>query len=214
METNKLRAPARERKDFFVATDFSGPGGHAPCGPGSIGEFAKHKQRAVMRFWRLTQSRSVLDIGCGDLSWMAPAIPQFDSYTGIDINPAFVDKNQNLIAEQSWSHCRVYEGDVVLEACEIPQAHLVVFFEVAIHLLEEELISAINNILRSKPTFLAVLQKNQSSKRLRGKTRWENIRFDSLPELAGRPIIDRVRYDYGEYQLFQIGAHEKPTTSQ
>lgn len=55
------------------------------CGPGSLEKHAKPSREKLRHWLSVTEAKSILEIGCGDLVWHGPELPNID-YHGIDLH--------------------------------------------------------------------------------------------------------------------------------
>lgn len=96
-------------------------------GVGSRGELLLYKRNLISEIKNEYQSRSVLDVGCGDLE-VIDSIP-FENYIGIDISPTVILRNASM--KPYW---RFVSGDFVsLQHSIAFEAELVICMDVLIH---------------------------------------------------------------------------------
>ncbi len=111
-------------------------------GPGSRGYAAWYKQELIRAVLRLNPVRSILDLGCGDLCWLASDLLKDVNYTGVDISDVIVAKNR-----QAFPSLRFISHDLSVESL-VDEADLVVCFDVLIHQIAPEAFQAtLKNIL-------------------------------------------------------------------
>ena len=123
-------------------------------GPGSSMEATQPLREFIDRFVTSYNIESIIDIGCGDLSWM-PLTQAFKScqYTGIDINEQLIEQHTKEFPQHSFI-CQ----DVVLD---IPaKGDLVIIRDVIFHMAHEEVISMLVNSKRKFRYFLITSCQN------------------------------------------------------
>ena len=97
-------------------------------GAGSRGEFLEYKKELLTRLIDEFDIQSILDVGCGDIE-VVKDLAFSGEYTGIDLSPSIVARNQEL--RPSWTFI---EGDFLELARRVQlQADLVIGFDVLIH---------------------------------------------------------------------------------
>jgi 2-polyprenyl-3-methyl-5-hydroxy-6-metoxy-1,4-benzoquinol methylase len=128
---------------------------------------------------------SLVDIGCGDFTWMKQ-INLSCSYTGIDIVPSVVSRNQK---EFSTAQRNFMCLDAITE--DIPAADAVLCREVLFHLSFSDGMSLIRNVRRSaRKFFLATTERatGYNSDIDTGDFRILNLQI--LPYSFGVPILE------------------------
>ena len=97
-------------------------------GAGSRGEFLAYKREVLCQAIEEFHPRSILDVGCGDIE-VARDLPFSGEYTGIDLSPSIIARNQEL--QPAWNFI---EGDFLdLVRRDGLRADLVICFDVLIH---------------------------------------------------------------------------------
>lgn len=126
-------------------------------GQGSIGELRKFKWDTILSKTTI-KNKSVLDYGCGDLSfWKDHIHPEVKKYTGYDISEFII-----LNHKQKWLdiHPRVsFTHNIV----DVPKHDLVFCFDVLFHIIDENLFNYTlkNLISRAKDLlFIYTWRKN------------------------------------------------------
>jgi len=126
---------------------------HIPLsGPGSSLENTRDFAALLDRFVYEKQCRSVLDVGCGDLTWM-PKTRLFKDdqiqYTGVDIVESLVQQHA-----MQYPSKRFYCTDVTVD--ELPEsASIIVIRDVLFHLKNEEILSIFKHI-KHKFDYIAI----------------------------------------------------------
>jgi SAM-dependent methyltransferase len=101
-------------------------------GPGSRAYGAWVKRRLIRKIVADHQTRSILDIGCGDLCWLEDDLVAKIAYCGCDISKVVIERNQARFPQLQFLH-----HDVAGAA--LPQtADLIVCFDVLIHQIERD----------------------------------------------------------------------------
>ncbi len=92
---------------------------------------------------------SLLDIPCGDLTWISSIDLPVREYHGADIVKSLIDRNRELHSSPTRRFTCL---DIVAE--EIPKADLVLVRDLFIHLTSRQIRSALENICKSESTWL------------------------------------------------------------
>ncbi len=90
---------------------------------------------------------SVLDVGCGDLTWVSAMRAFSDGhvrYHGIDVVPSLVAAGRRLHGR--WAHLTCADA----RTCTLPAADLVLCKELAIHLEDAQFLDVLRNVARSE----------------------------------------------------------------
>jgi SAM-dependent methyltransferase len=97
-------------------------------GGGSRGQYLLFKRRLLEDLLLQYQPRTLLDVGCGDIE-VTRTLTFSGTYTGIDLSPFIVARNQELRADWQFLH-----GDFLeLQRCHEVHADLVLCLDVLIH---------------------------------------------------------------------------------
>ncbi|WP_174284525.1 class I SAM-dependent methyltransferase [Sphingomonas bacterium] len=93
--------------------------------------------------------RTLVDVGCGDFTWMSHTSLALDRYTGIDIVPEVIEANKI-------SHASANRSFIVMDVCETipPMADAILCREVLFHLSFKDADRALRNIRQSGAVFL------------------------------------------------------------
>lgn len=121
-------------------------------GPGSSLENTKDCSSLLNSFIYKNSCKSVLDLGCGDLTWISKTRFFNDetvSYTGVDVV-------ESLITEHSinFPNNKFLERDIV-HYSEFDPVSMIIIRDVIFHLRNEEILSIFNNI-KNKFKFIAI----------------------------------------------------------
>jgi hypothetical protein len=116
-------------------------------GPGSIGKLQKWKWSVIEKY--VQEIVSVIDVGCGDLSfWKGRPIPL--SYYGIDISKTIVERNSETYGPRFI--CSSADKYVAL-----PKAELVLCLDVLFHIIDEDaFVGILQNLTRYSSSWIFV----------------------------------------------------------
>lgn len=124
-------------------------GGESRSGPGSTPDQTGAIEAAIPVLCERLGVRRLLDIPCGDFSWMAKVELHGASYVGADLVPEIVDRNR---ARHARSDRAFVELDLV--GSELPAADLVLCRDCLVHLSHAGVQRALANIARSETRWL------------------------------------------------------------
>ncbi len=118
-------------------------------GPGSELEQTAVIRAALPPLFAAHGIRSILDAPCGDFNWMQHVALDGIQYTGVDIVPALIARDQEQFgsATRRFAVCDLVEGD-------LPKADLIFCRDCLVHLSYDETRRAIDNFRRSGATWL------------------------------------------------------------
>jgi hypothetical protein len=135
--------------------------------------------------------RSIVDIGCGDLTYMSRIDAVVDgtvSYTGYDIVPALVEEHRRL----RWGS--FYEGDVTAPGFRV-EADLVIVKDVLFHLEDAQIEAALANLRASSWRYLIMTSSDNATNDDRAFDRWHYAPVNFLlPPYSFEPaeVLERV----------------------
>jgi SAM-dependent methyltransferase len=97
-------------------------------GKGSVGSARRWKWRVIRRCVPDVHKRRVLDVGCGDVSFLEGR--RFESYLGIDASPTVIQKNRKRRPDLRFE---------VLDAADspLPNANVVFCMDVLFHIMRD-----------------------------------------------------------------------------
>lgn len=124
-------------------------GGDSPSGPGSRRDQTGRIEAAVPVLCRRLGVRRLLDIPCGDFSWMANVDLHGASYVGADIVPEILEHNRKVHAR---SDRAFLELDLI--GSKLPAADLILCRDCLVHLSNAQVRAALANIARSEIEWL------------------------------------------------------------
>jgi SAM-dependent methyltransferase len=152
--------------------------------------------------------RSIVDVGCGDLTYMArvdAVVSGRVSYVGYDIVPALVAEHRRL----PWGRFRV--GDVTADGFRA-DADLVIVKDVLFHFTDEQIARALDNLVASRWQLLLVTSTDNESNEDRTFDRWHYAPLNlTAPPYAFRPerVLDRI--DGGGFLVLRPEDVTRPT---
>jgi len=118
-------------------------------GPGSTPDQTIAISRAIPDLCRRLQVRRLLDVPCGDFSWMAAVGLQGISYVGADLLPEIVEQNRRRYAAADRTFIRL---DLVRSA--LPASDLILCRDCLVHLSNADALAALENIARTATSWL------------------------------------------------------------
>ncbi len=92
--------------------------------------------------------KSVVDLGCGDLTWMNRTLAFKKDYIGIDISEEIIELNQKNYTDKTFMVKSIIIDD-------IPKADLFIIRDVIFHLLNKEILQLFDNI-KNKYKYLLI----------------------------------------------------------
>jgi SAM-dependent methyltransferase len=142
---------ARRRSRVFdeiFRTNFWG-GTTSVSGPGSELDQTAVIRDAIPPLLARHGIRSILDAPCGDFNWMQHVALPGIRYTGVDIVPALIARDQATYGspERRFAVCDLVEGN-------LPKADLIFCRDCLVHLSYDETRRALDNFRRSGATWL------------------------------------------------------------
>lgn len=125
-------------------------------GDGSTLEATRSLRENLPRLLVELKAKRLLDIGCGDFTWMQQVELPCD-YVGVDVVPSLIEQNQRQYGTE---RLRFGVADAVVD--ELPDADVVLIREVLFHLSLKDGIAALWNIL-TKPRRHIVLTQDRDT---------------------------------------------------
>jgi len=133
--------------DVFTNWRFGGwP--ESKSGGGSTLDATEVLRRQIRELVKDLDIKTVVDLPCGDFNWMKEIVYGFEHYTGCDIVPELIEKNQRY--SNSIIDFKVLDATVD----EIPTADLLITRDLLGHLSLEDGKKVLDNILRSNCKYL------------------------------------------------------------
>lgn len=146
---------------------------------------------------------NVADIPCGDFNWMKRIdLSQFH-YTGGDIVPALIDRNNELYHSKN-----VDFKFIDITESTLPKVDLILCRDCFVHLSFREIYKAIKNIKRSKSTYLLMTSFIDHQLNLDINTGdWRPLNFENAPFNFNPPeftLIETKKYPHKALCLWKI----------
>jgi len=173
-------------------------------GSGSTLEQTTAIRAALPRLFADLGVRSLLDVPCGDHHWMKEVPLDGIDYTGIDVVPAMIERNQTLYGGP---HKKFVTGDLLRMA--LLGVDLVFSRHCLGHLPSREILAALGNIKRSGSTYLLATtfpRRTRNEELNRFGWRPLNLELDPFGLPAPRLLIDeRCTERNGRYADKSLG---------
>jgi hypothetical protein len=148
--------------------------------------------------------RSLVDAPCGDFMWMSEIVGCFESYTGIDVVPELVARNQAKFARPG---VRFLLGDIT--AGDLPAADAVLCRDCFIHLSTPLVWAALPNFRRAGYRYLLLTHDQPVSENREIVTGgWRAINWH-LPPFCFPAPIDSIAESTGEDRLIAVWKTER-----
>lgn len=134
-------------------------------GPSSRGAGMLYKRNLIQRVVERNNIRSVVDVGCGDVSWLTDEVcfafrDSGVTYLGLDISAVVVERNRKLFPQFDFSEFDICK-EVVVRQCD-----LLMCFDALIHQCGvSEFESAVRNLVHSRydHALISYLNKRKNS---------------------------------------------------
>jgi SAM-dependent methyltransferase len=122
-------------------------------GPGCTVQITSHLREELPTLLAEHNIRSVLDIGCGDWTWMQHVdLSALDSYLGWDVEPTQIEQNQRQFGDVE--PFRRFECQNVLTAQVIPKVDLIIARQLLIHFPNAYIAGILDKFKASGSTYL------------------------------------------------------------
>ena len=160
-------------------------------------------------FVYINNCTSVLDLGCGDLTWISNTRLFNDNsikYTGIDIVESLIDNNSRRYPEKSF-FCK----DITKNS-DFEFASLIIIRDVIFHLKNDEVLSIFDNI-KNKFKFLLITScKNKINTNIFDRWRFSEKNINNAPfnksfdfiEKIEEPTFNRFVYIYAHDNFYTM----------
>jgi len=152
--------------------------GESLSGTGSGLEATEQVRAALPGAIRDLAVRVLLDVPCGDWNWMRHVDLPVDRYIGGDLLPSIVERNRARFGSE-----RHQFREIDLCTDRLPDADLLLCRDALIHFANADIWRAINNVARSKITFLATttFPATPRNKDLISGIRWRHLNLQAAP---------------------------------
>lgn len=152
-------------------------------GPGSSPELSAALLSELPRLLDQYEIESILDIPCGDFSWMR-RLPFSGRYVGVDIVAPLIRKNLEIYGDERHEFLVL---DLLTD--ELPAADVVLCRDCMVHLSNRNVLQAFRNILRSRSTYLLATHFPQSTRNGNIVTgAWRPINLEAAPFKLPPPL--------------------------
>lgn len=132
---------------FYAENRWGDP--ESVSGPGSnLARTAKLRNELPLLLKEIG-ARTLLDAPCGDFNWMKETSLPIDHYTGADVIPELITRNQSL-----YSNERTHFVLLDLTSDELPCVDVILCRDCFIHFSDRHVVAALKNFKRSRSTFL------------------------------------------------------------
>lgn len=152
-------------------------GAQSVSGPGSDPEQTAVIRKRLPGLFESYRIRTVLDIPCGDFSWMKDVPLKLSRYIGADIVDDLVSANSALYAD----HCRSFTK---LNAAKdhLPQVDLILSRDCLVHFSARDIMAALRNFQRSRSSYLLTTTFTDRQHNISIETgRWRPINLEAPP---------------------------------
>ena len=148
LESEGVDLSTKEKfQQIFDSNHWSG--GESISGQGSASNQTEEIGRRLPLLIKQLGIDHFLDVPCGDFHWLSQINLNITSYTGGDIVDKIVEKNQQYYGNTSRQFCKI---DLINDP--LPDADLLFCRDCLVHLSNEDVTKVLDNIRRSKITFL------------------------------------------------------------
>jgi len=132
---------------FYAENRWGDP--ESVSGPGSnLARTAKLRNELPVLLKEI-RARTLLDAPCGDFNWMKETSLPIDYYTGADVIPELITRNQTLYGNER-THFLLLD----LTSDELPCVDVILCRDCFIHFSDRHVAAAIKNFKRSRSKFL------------------------------------------------------------
>jgi SAM-dependent methyltransferase len=144
--------PARDVfTEIYEKNLWGGAGEKFYSGPGSYGLSARCYVECILDFINTHNTKSVVDLGCGDFSIGKFIAPECERYVGIDIVPSLIERNRStFVANNIQFECLDVTKD------KLPDADLCLIRQVMQHMSNREISRLLKNT--KKYTYVIVAE--------------------------------------------------------
>lgn len=173
-------------------------GAQSVSGPGSDLEQTAMIRKRLPTLFEGYGIRTVLDIPCGDFSWMKDVPLRLSQYIGADIVNDLVNTNNALYADRCRSFTKL---DAVKD--HLPRVDLILSRDCLVHFSASDVIAALRNFQRSRSSYLLTTTFTGRQHNISIETgRWRPINLEAPPFNLLSPmeiINEHCTQDGGRY---------------
>lgn len=153
-------------------------------GPGSTLQNTIFVREGLVQVMMNYKVGTLLDVPCGDFNWMKEVDFSSIKYSGMDIVPELIERNNLNFKNENRSFQIV---DLVTE--RVPKVDLIFCRDCLVHLSYEDAKSAIANMKRSGSTYLLTTTFTEHSNREIVTGNWRPINLEQFPFLFPAPLL-------------------------
>lgn len=139
--------PLRAFRHAYVANHWAG--GESPSGPGASLDQTRIIRDRLPEIFRRLGAKTLLDLPCGDCSWMKTVNLGCVKYVGGDLLPEIIETNRERLAASG----RAFQVLDLLSS-PLPAADLVLCRDCLVHLSFADIARAIDNLRASRVEYL------------------------------------------------------------
>jgi hypothetical protein len=165
-------------------------------GPGSYGEFARHKAEFLNAFVAEHDVATVLEFGCGDGGQLALA--QYPSYIGLDVAPSAIDLCKQTFGEDATKSFFLTATRQFVDHHGVFRAELTLSLDVLYHLVEDDLFDLYLRQLFAAATRFVIIYSSDSEI------------ADRARHVRHRRFTPWVQQNQAEWQLLQTVPNPVP----
>ena len=160
-------------------------------GQGSDPEQTQGVMVALKDFVLRKAVHSVLDLGCGDVSWQESLMMTVDGYTGVDVVGDMVENNRRTFATYSPTFI---QADIT--RYPIPYASMILCRDVLCHLFYEDALRLIDNVRKSGAYYFVstTFPYHDNPAKAPGPMAWYAINLTDAPFRLPEPVELLVEY--------------------
>lgn len=160
---------------------------HIPrSGPGSSLEQTRDIRHFLNVFISGNNINTVLDLGCGDLTWIKNTNAFSLDYTGIDITESLINEHKN-----NYPNKKFYNKDIIND--EIPEADLIIIRDVIFHIKTNDIIKLFENI-KHKFKYLVITSCNNLINENIHENKYHycqvNLEIEPFNKIKGKIVAD------------------------
>ena len=201
LSSYKMKSPNKIFEEIYAKNRWADS--QSLSGPGSSFVQTEEVRRALPVLIKELGIRHVLDVPCGDFSWMSQ-VDLSINYTGGDIVEELIKENQQ---KYSLGNRKFLKIDVLTDP--LPEADLLLCRDCLVHFSYKHIFQALRNIKASQCTYV-LLTTFTSRKNNRDITTgaWRPINFQVAPFNFPPPLVlidEKCKEDNGAYIDKQLG---------
>jgi len=159
--------------------------GESVSGPGSSLARTSVFRDEVATLLRTIKAGSLLDAACGDFNWLKEMRLDSVRYTGVDIVPELVLRNQQAYGNSTRTFLNL---DITIDV--LPPADVILCRDALVHFSVADIVAAIQNFKKSKSTYLLTTTFTSFGENTDIRTGdWRQINLQISPFHFPQPLI-------------------------